>query len=344
MRRLAAAALLIAAIDGRAQTPPRLHVGLFGDVIFGRELNDRHTLFETGEIDPYATYRFSDRWTVVGEGLLQHVRRGVDADEPSKHFEADLERLYVSYARSDRLRIELGQMHTGLVAWNQREHRSRFLQTPIDVPSIARGEEQGGAWPLHFVGAWADGRLPGSLGLTYGGGIGETRGRSRDEVQPFVRGTGDAVLFSVSVAPDTLAGLEGGFSAYRGGIPAPDGRLREYDATFSAGYVRDAIEIRGEWAEMRHERSSDGRRYRTHGWYALASYRWASLRPYVLLDHLRVAHDEVYLRDLHDQSAAAVGLRWDLTRWLAAKTDLRSRSGRSGNRDRELRMQLAFSF
>jgi hypothetical protein len=314
-------------------------------VIFARTSPGGATFFDTGELDLYGSDQLSDRWSILGEVLLQHSRRSPGADPPPKDFELDAERLYAAYQRSDRLRVEIGQVHTGLIAWNEREHRSRFLQTPIDVPSIARGEEQGGAWPLHFIGVWASGRLPGRAGLTYGAGSGVARGRLRDEISSVIEDIQrPAALLSLRASPDAVSGLEAGAAIYSGDIPARDGRMREVDTTLSTSYVRGGLELRSEWAEMHHRRIADDRRFITRGWYALASARprgrWKVLRPYLLFDHLEVAPGESYLNELHDQRAWAAGVRWDVERRLAVKTDLRRQ--RAG--ERELRIQLAFSF
>src|SRR5205085_12397242 len=158
-----------------------IQYGVFADVVFadssrtGREL-------QTGEADFYASKRFSDRWSVFGEIFAKH---GSDSlGEEATGADLNVERVYVAYDPSDVFRIEAGQIHTGIIQWNEREHRGRFLQTSIDVPTIANREEQGGAWPLHYVGLWAHGRLPGSLGLQYGAGLGETRGSKLGEIQP----------------------------------------------------------------------------------------------------------------------------------------------------------------
>ncbi|HVT04238.1 MAG TPA: hypothetical protein VHL58_12795, partial [Thermoanaerobaculia bacterium] len=155
----------------------------FGDVDARHSLSSGRYAFDAAELDLYFTSRLSDRWSALGEVLLQSVRDDADVDgRLTKKNELDLERLYLAYSRSDLFRVEAGQVHTGLIRWNEREHRGRFLQTSIDVPIMARREEQGGAWPLRFVGLWGSGRISGPLGVTYGIGAGEGRGKFRDEI------------------------------------------------------------------------------------------------------------------------------------------------------------------
>jgi hypothetical protein len=164
-------------------------------------------------------------------------------------------------------------------------------------------------------------------------------------VQPVIGETRQpAALLSVRAAPDIAGGLEIGLSAYSGTIPARDGRLRELDTTLSASYVRNAIEIRSEWAQMRHDRAAGDRRFLTRGWYALASYRSRTLRPFVLHDRLDIARGETYLREVRDQDAWAAGVRWDVAARLAIKADVRSQLSAHRRRERVVRAQFAFSF
>src|SRR5438477_7301058 len=274
MKSIAAAMILASALSVHAQND-RFRFGGFGDAVFAYTSGSGHATFDAGELDVFASAKLTDNWSILGEGLIQHARRGDDVDLPStKRVEIDLERLSATYNPSDRVRVEIGQIHTGIIRWNAREHRGRFLQTPIDTPAIANREEQGGAWPLHFIGLWVSGRLPGALGVQYGAGAGETRGSARDETQPLLDEKSTiARLVSISIAPDALAGFEAGAVAYAGNIPAPGGELRERDATIFTSFVRDGVELRGEWAEMHHHRVADGAIFVTHGWYPLASLR-----------------------------------------------------------------------
>jgi len=349
VRSIAAALLIASALSAHAQSD-RFRFGGFGDAVFVYASRSGHTSLDGGELDLFASARLTDNWSILGEGFIQHELRGEDVDLPStKRVDFELERLYAAYNPSDRLRVEIGQIHTGIISWNAREHRGRFLQTPIATPTIAIREEQGGAWPLRFIGVWVSGRLPGTLGVQYGAGVGEARGAARDEIQPLLDERSKlARLVTLSIAPDSLPGLEAGAAAYDGNIPAPDGKLREHDGTLFASFVHNGIELRSEWAEMHHHRLADGADFVTHGWYALASFRppgrWKALRPYVLIDQLDAAAGEVYLSDVHDQKAEALGVRWDAAKWLALKGELRSHLTANGSRDQGARVQIAFSF
>src|SRR6266852_1798983 len=189
---VAAAAAILFAAAVQAQTAvatpdapafPSIRVGGFADIELHTSSGNVREGLDLVELDLYSVARFSERWSALGEGVAQRAWRQNERERRLPEF--SLERLYVEYAPNDALRIEIGQTHTGIVRWNEREHRSRFLQTPIDVPAIANRESQGGAWPLHFTGAWASGRLPGSLGLTWEVGAGAGPGLERDAIPIF---------------------------------------------------------------------------------------------------------------------------------------------------------------
>ncbi len=340
---------------GDAAQPPSEHfpafrLGAFADVVLSHPAEAGKVEYEAGEMDLYASLNVTSDWSVLGEVLVQHAGKAENIDLMRKdRFDTNLERFYAAYNPSDRLRLEIGQIHTGIVQWNEREHRSRFLQTPIDVPSIANREVQGGAWPLHFAGAWASGRVPGTLGAAYGLGLGAARGAERDDVQPIIRhGVSPAGLFLLSMAPDALTGFEAGAAGYAGRIRAPGQTMKELDATLYSSFVRGGIELRGEWARMAHTPINGPQEYVTRGWYVLGSWRlpgrWKPFRPYFLLDHLHVAPGEQYLSDVHNQNAWSAGVRWDFKSWLAVKGDFRTQKLAAPNHEGLFRAEVSLSF
>ena len=328
---------------------PTLHLSGFADILVSRSTRTSATSFDFGELDPFAEVQFSERWSAMAEGLLERLERGSDADiSGRRRIELDLERFFVAYSPSDSFRLQVGEVNSGIVEWNEREQVPRFLQTPIDVPSIAKRQEQGGAWPLHLIGGWVSGNVPGAAGLRYGAGVGEGRGQSRDDIAPLTGPTSPAGLLSLSFAPDSIDGFEIGGAALIDDIPAPEGTYREVDETVSTSYVRGPIELRGEWSRMNHKPRSGGPTRVTQGWYALFSARLPGalreFRPYFLLDSLDVARDEPYLADIHDQRAWAAGVRWDAASRLVLKVDFRSQRASSPEFERRVRLQMAVAF
>ncbi|HET9794617.1 MAG TPA: hypothetical protein VFS34_09160 [Thermoanaerobaculia bacterium] len=350
-RRFRVPVLMLAALAGArvaaAQSSyPTLRPGIFADGSVEYSLSSHATTFSFGEIDPYAEARFSENWSALAELLFQRIERGSSEDQPGKHsVEVDLERLYLAWSRSDALRLQAGEVNSGIIEWNEREQVPRFLQTPVDVPSMARRSEQGGAWPLHMIGAWASGNAPGTAGFRYGAGIGAGRGMTRDDVT-FAGAASPAGIASIAFAPAGVPGWTIGGAAFVDRIPAPEGTYREIDETLSTSFVRGALELRGEWGRMEHR--LDGVTHLTTGWYALASWRLGgaleSLRPYALLDRLDVANEEPYLSDVPDQRAWSAGVRWDAASHLVFKFDYQSQRAPHAEEERRARVQVAVAF
>jgi hypothetical protein len=70
----------------------------------------------------------------------------------------------------------------------------------------------------------------------------------------------------------------------------------------------------------------------------------STLRPYVLIDRLDVAHDEPYFAGLEDQRAWSAGVRWDATSHLVLKGDYQSQTAGEPGQERRIRLQVAVGF
>jgi hypothetical protein len=326
-------------------SPARLHIGGFADAVLHSSNNNavRHLV----ELDLFSTLQFSESWSALAEGLGQRTWRPTEAGEKPK-IEIDLERFYVTYRTSDVFRVEIGQTHTGIVRWNEREHRSRFLQTPIEVPAIARRPQDEGAWPLRFVGVWASGRARGSLGLTWEVGAGAGPGLERDAIPIFSQDRSPAGFVAVSVAPENIPGLDAGISVYAQHVPTKPDALRERDITLFSNYVNNGTEIRAEFARMEHHFTRLPKTFRNQGYYVLLSKRLAGsaehARPYVLLDHLNMDAADPYLTTSISENAWAAGVRYDFTQRFTMKGEYRSQRARDGSRQSIFGFQLGVSF
>ena len=345
-RAILLSALLLLAAAARGQELPAarpFHVGGFADVELHTTSENEREGLDLAELDIFSTLQLSNAWSALGEAVV--LRSWRDRDE---RFDVDLERLYVEYSTTDALRLEIGETQTGIIRWNEREHRSRFLQTPIDLPAIARRPQDDGAWPLRFAGVFASGRLPGPLGVSWGAGAGAGPGRVRDSTPLFNSGRSPATLLSLSMAPDAAPGLELAAAAYVGSVRLNPGHIREHDVTLSISYVASGNEVRAEWARMNHRLSSAPATFRTTGYYVLFSRRLSGpaerFRPYVLLDRLTVARGEAYLTDATDENAWAAGVRYDVTQRFSVKGEYRSQRAINGDRENVVGVQLGLSF
>jgi len=334
---------LIVAAPSQAQRA--LRAGGFVDLeLHNSSENDREDL-DALQIDLYGSAVLSERWSALAEVVALRSLRGDRRDEL---YEVDLERFFVEYAVSDTFRLEIGQMHNRIIRWNDREHRGRFLQTPIDLPAIARRPQEDGAWPLRFAGLWMSGRLRGPLGVAYGAGVGAGTGHNRAEAPVFGDDHSPALLLSLSMAPDALPGLEAGVAAYAQRLPSRAEPLRERDVTLFANYVNNGTEVRTEWARMNHRGTRTAVLYRTNGYYVLISKRLPGslerARPYLLVDRLRMPHGETYLGEAEGENAWAAGLRYDLSKRWTVKGEVRSQRARDGDREKLLGMQVGLAF
>jgi hypothetical protein len=332
--------------DVSLTTPSRFHVGGFADLEIHNSSDNVVQGVDLAELDLYSTLQLSEAWSGLAEAVARKSWRPLESAD--RKIEVDLERIYAGYSTSDAFRLEIGQTHTGIIRWNEREHRSRILQTPIDVPAIARLPQDDGAWPLRFVGVWASGRERGPVGLNWEVGAGAGPGAQRDVIPIFSRDRSPAAFFSLGVSPAAIAGLELAVAGYAQHIPTKPDALRERDLTLSANYVNSGTEIRAEWARMDHRLTRLPRTYRTIGYYVLISKRLSGAmeraRPYLLFDRLRLAPGEPYLLTATDENAWAAGVRYDVTHRFSVKGEYRSQRAPTGDRESLLGLQLGFSF
>ncbi len=329
---------------------PSFRAGGFGSIDATTSSSTHRSGFRSLELDLYSSGKFNSDWSALAEVVVQHLTGGQNrAQQQQDYIELDLERLYVQWKRTDALSVELGEIHTGIIHWNEREHRSRFLQTTIDVPFIARREKAAGAWPIHFVGLYASGRVPASRTFTYGLGFGTGRGTQRDDIQIVSDDDSSfATLATLGYAPERVPGLEFQGAVYVDHIPSPVRALRERDGTLSASYTHGGVEVQTEWSEMRHHPIGLDETFVTKGGYVVLSSRLhgelQALRPYLMGEKLEVDQREQYLRGIADQRAVAAGLRWDAARHVTVKGELRRRNLGTDTHDTIFRAQVAFSF
>jgi len=296
--------------------------------------------FVQGAFDLFATSRLGDHWSALAELAFEVSVEGLATD---------LERFQFTYEHSDAFRVSAGRMHNPLLRWPITNHHGVFNQTPIDLPIIARWEDEPGLWPMHFVGVMTQGRFGGRLGPSYAVGVGNGRGAHLDEVQMGGdANTNRAVVASFGVSPDAAPGLSLYVSGYFDSIPSPEESLRERDATLSGSYVRGDVELRAEWSRMHHTTVQSGTEYDTTGWYALFAYRLparlAHVKPYLLVEGLDAAEGEAFLEGVPDEDAWAAGARWDANRWVALKADYRWRRIQHADSFGTTRVQLAVNF
>jgi hypothetical protein len=316
---------------------PTLRILSFGDANFTSRAEDTgKSAFGIGPFVLYATSRLSEHWSALGELVFENDDNALATD---------LERILVGWQASDLLRVRVGREHNPLVRWNTALHHGLYMQTPIERPSMARFEDDGGPWPVHFVGMLADGRVD-SMGLIYGAAVGNGRGAIPDEVQvTFDRNGNKALVGWLGYAPPAVVGLEVSLTGYADRLPAETGELRERAWTLSGTYLGKGWELRSEYGQIDH-RTTDDQRFRTTGWYALAAYglRHGTVKPYVVLDHMRVPETDPFLAGIPDREGFVFGTRWDPDPRAALKAEVASQRVGGGERTTAVRAQLAVAF
>ncbi len=281
--------------------------------LVGRLSDDTGAEFRNGAIDIYATSRIAENWRALVELVFEN-----DGSE----LVTDLERLQLTWDPASEFRITVGRIHNPLVLWNTLHHHGLFLQTPVRKPLMTRWEDEGGLWPVHFVGITAGGTVGRSSRFRYEVGVGNGRGRILDEIQVGADANDSKAVVTVAgFQPGFLRGLEIRVAGYADRIPLPDGAMEERDVTVSSAFEGRGTEARIEWGRMIHSR--DGVDHSSTDWYVFGSRRlpgrWSTLRPYVLYEHSMPNRNVVLFQDFHEEKSWSAGMRWDMTDWIALK-------------------------
>jgi hypothetical protein len=113
-----------------------------------------------------------------------------------------------------------------------------------------------------------------------------------------------------------------GVSLYRDRLTPQDTTQRSIDELIGSAhalYKTDAVELLGEWVEMRHHSRAGGAPNVTRGWYGQASRRFGALRPYARYDYVDVPKSNQLFGFLGRRSGPTGGLRWDFDALAAFK-------------------------
>ena len=312
----------------------------FGNVdLVASAYQGQHSGFSNGAFDLFVTSRLDEHWSALAELVFEPDGNAVVPD---------LERFEVMYEYSDAFRVSAGRLHNPVLQWPITYHHGLFMQVPLERPILARWEDEGGLWPLHYVGILTQGRLLGSAGLTYAVGVGNGRGATLEEVQVGSDANDNkAITASIGLSPDIVQGFEIHGSTYLDRIPA-DTTLKETDYALSSSFVRGPLDVRGEWSQMEHQDETHSVTYRTTGWFALGAYQLPlqgpQLKLYALLEGIDAPGTEPFLMYPSNEQAWSAGLRWDVSRWVALKGAYRSTKIEGLDHDQEVRAQLAVNF
>jgi hypothetical protein len=295
-----------------------LRIRGFSDVtLHGSNLKGDTTSFSLGQVDLFVTSDVSDRLKFLSEVVFEAGR--------DNSFGVDIERLLLTYSFGDYLNIGVGRYHTAIGYYNTAFHHSTWLQTTTGRPFLFEFEDKGGILPIHNVGMTASGRIPsGALGLHYVAEVGNGRA-SRSPLVEAVQNVVDennhkAVNFGVFARPDAIRGLQAGFSIYRD-LLAPQNSPRIGETIFAAHAVYSGLNF--EWLNealaIRHAPLGTSRVFDTPGFYTQVSKRFGSYRPYLRYQYVNAVQSEPVFSDVGLRHGPSVGLRYDLSEFVALK-------------------------
>ena len=296
--------------------------------------------FEEGQFVLHVVSELSERFNFFAELSLS---------AKNTEFKAEVERVILKFTYNDYVKISMGRFHTPVNWWNNAFHHGQWLQTSISRPEMTRF---GGEFiPVHFVGAIVEGNIPsGPSHLAYLAGVGNgraavtSRGGDAGDVNE-----NRAVLLKLFSRPARPYRLEVGGSYYLDKITRPG--LEEFDEALSSFYVvwsSETPEIIGEWARTEREGETSGERFDSTAWYLQAAYRLPFLdsmfKPYARYEKIDVADNEPVFITQTDRQGYLVGIRADISTFVALKTEFRHQRTEGNPYDDAFFAQVSFVF
>ena len=306
-----------------AAIEPQFRVHLFADVKFSAvDSTGAKNGFALGQFDLFGQSQISDRLSVLTEATLTAL--------PKNTYSARLERMLVTFAANDHFIASAGRYHANIGYYNTAYHHGSWFQTAVGRPLVFSIDGDIGLLPIHTLGVSATGDVPsGGLGLRYVAELGSGRAGQSSAATPPQPGLADNNTPSMNVAlvarPERLDGLQMGVSLYRDRLTLSDTSKKSIDEVIGGAhalYKTDAVELLGEWIEMRHHSRAGGAANVTRGWYAQASRRFGALRPYARFDYVDVPKSNQLFAFLGRRSGPTGGVRWDFDPLAAFKLQM----------------------
>jgi hypothetical protein len=316
----------------------------FGDIdyVFNNREGERNT-FALGQLDFFITSRLAEDINFLAESV-------VEANEENE-FGFEIERLLLQYYPNDYVNISAGRYHTAIGYYSTAFHHGTWFQTAVGRPSIFNFEDEGGPLPIHNVGATVSGNIPsGKLGLRYTAEVGNGRNYTPD-AEPVLTVADDNDYKSLNLAlmarPEWSPGLQVGASVYHDKV-TPEGSPRIDQTIFSvhAVYIRPAFELLNEAVLWRHEAKGDKGHY-TPAFYSQISRKFGRYRPYLRYQYINApGTDPIFqlLGQTGRRHGPTVGLRYDLSDFVALKAQYEHIFQREGKEVNEITFQASFTF
>ncbi|MGH9716587.1 MAG: hypothetical protein ACRD4R_07660 [Candidatus Acidiferrales bacterium] len=270
----------------------------------------------SGGLSPRVSYFAEISWTAGPTGYTTTVERSI-----------------VRYTYNDYFSVSFGRYHTPIIYWNTAYHHGLWLQTTITRPELI--QFGGRLIPVHFVGALAQGVIPGtgSLNLHYDVGIGN--GRGADISLPSDAGpvnNNRAWLATVYAEPDWAYKWRFGGSVYHDKIgPANDipGYYGEWIESARLIDTSETPEILAEAANIHHSLVGGTATWNSQAWYAQIAYRIHEGRwkPYYRFEYIHVPKGDPVFNPPSDPvpslAGSVIGTRFDFSSYAALKMEYR---------------------
>jgi hypothetical protein len=334
------------------EVAPRLKLIVFGDV-GGQILSHVPSTFEFGSLDLFMTAHLSDKVSALGEVLF--------TAKNTNKIGVDVERLLLRYRQGDYFSVAMGRYHTWVGYYNTAFNKGEFLETAIDRPFFYQFDDTGGFLPMQEVGVTATGEIPsGKLGLNYVFEVGNGRawGLNTEPAQNQQDANDSkSVNGGLFVRPESVSGLQAGFSFRHDNLTVPGPAVSETIATVHVVFVNSKYEILNEGVLVRHVEST-GPVFRTSGFYSQWSRTFGKWRPYFRYQYFNAPGDDpVWIYATANQYAPlydtnfvgrlngpSVGMRYDFSQYSALKLQYDRYALRGLQSLNQVTSQVAFTF
>ena len=311
----------------------------------GSTLKGFRTSFSLGQVNLFITSDLSDKLKFLSEVVFEAG--------PDNAFGVDIERLLLTYEINKYFNLSVGRYHTSIGYYNTAYHHSAWLQTAVGRPFLFRFEDQGGVLPIHNVGASLSGRIPsGRLGLHYIAEVGNGRASTSPQSEPVQNevdeNTHKAFNFQVFARPEALPGLQTGFSVYRDLLtpiaqPSVHQTILDYYVVYNGHnyqWLNEALLIR-----EAPQGPSPSTTFNIPGFYTQLSKRFGAYTPYFRYQYVNAPlNGPVFYTNVGLQYGPSVGLRYDLSDFVAWKLQYDYTSVKNGQSYQTVTLQASFTF
>ena len=298
------------------------------------------TAFSLGQVNLFVTSDVSDKFKFLSEVVFEAG--------PDNVFGVDVERMLLTYSFNDYFNVSVGRYHTAIGFYNTAYHHSTWFQTTTGRPFLFAFEDQGGILPIHNVGASVTGKIPsGRLGLHYLAEVGNGRAyKTGEPVQNEVdESSHKAVNFGMFARPESIPGLQAGFSVYRDLLtPAAAPKIGETIAAVHAVYSGLNFEWLNEALLIRHAPEGTAQVFNTPGFYTQVSKRFGAYRPYFRYQYVNVAANEPLFSSVGLRHGPSAGLRYDMSEFVALKLQYDYTALRGDRAFHTVTLQTGFTF